>query len=376
MDDERPHYMDEEAWERFRAKAGRSKHNGGADPDGGTRAEPPRGARIRLKSASAFCSEYTPLSYAVDPFIRSSSLYTLTAKTGAGKTALLSIIALAIAANRGDILGREITKGRVVYYSAENPDDLRMRLMVAAFVLGIDLDELLDDLVILDKRVKPEDLEAALRAEAERLPIALVIVDTLQAAFDGADLNDNVQSGEFMRRLRRLTTINGLPSVIVAAHPVKGAKNDNLLPYGGGAMLNEVDGNLTLCATGFLTSLHWQGKFRGIDFTAALFRFEILDCPDVLDIKGRRVALPVLRPTTEEDAENREKAAVNRDVAILIAIAKEPRGSLNDWAVGASLTRAAVQRGLEALNKKKLVERVLDKWALTPAGQKAIKDRE
>jgi AAA domain len=350
----------------------KSDGNNGAGPQRDR--EPPRGARIRLKSASAFCSEYAPLSYAVDPFVRSSSIYTLTAKTGAGKTALLAIIALAIAAGRGDFLGREVTKGRVVYYSPENPDDLRMRLMVAAFVLGIDLAELADNLVILDKRVKPEDLEATLRAEEK--PVALVIVDTLQAAFDGADLNDNVQGGEFMRRLRRLTTIKGLPSVIVAAHPVKSAKNDNLLPYGGGAMLNEVDGNLTLCATGFLTSLHWQGKFRGIDFTPALFRFEILDCPDVLDIKGRRVALPVLRPTTEEDAENREKAAVNRDVAILTAIAKEPRGSLSDWAAGTSLTKAAVQRGLEALNKKKLVEKILDKWALTPAGQKAIKDRE
>jgi AAA domain len=335
-----------------------------------------KSSRIRLKSASTFCSEYTPLSYAVEPFIRSSSLYTLTAKTGAGKTALLVIMALAIAANRGDILGREVTKGRVVYYSPENPDDLRMRLMVAAFVLGIDLDELLDDLVILDKRVKPEDLEATLHAEAARIPIALVIVDTLQAAFDGADLNDNVQSGEFMRRLRRLTTIKGLPSIIVAAHPVKNAANDNLLPYGGGAMLNEVDGNLTLCATGAgLTSLHWQGKLRGIDFTPALFRFEILDCPDVLDIKGQRVALPVLRPTTEEEGESREKAAVNRDVTLLMALAKEPRGSMSDWAAAASLTKAAVQRGLGALAKKKLVEKILDKWALTPAGRKAIKDR-
>jgi AAA domain len=332
--------------------------------------------RIDLKSASAFCSQYAPLSYAVEPFIRSSSIYTLTAKTGAGKTALLVIMALAIAADRGDILGRVVTKGRVVYYSPENPDDLRMRLMVAAFVLGIDLDELADDLLILDKRVKPEDIEATLLAEGQRVPIALVIVDTLQAAFDGADLNDNVQAGEFMRRLRRLTAVKGSPSVIVAAHPVKNAGSDNLLPYGGGAMLNEVDGNLTLCPTGSgLTSLHWQGKLRGIDFTPALFRFEILDCPDVIDIKGQRVALPVLRPTTEEEGENRERAAVNRDVAVLMAMAKEPRGSLRDWAESASLNRPAVQRSLNALAKNKLVEKLLDKWTLTASGQRAIRER-
>jgi hypothetical protein len=183
---------------------------------------------------------------------------------------------------------------------------------------------------------------------------------TLQAAFDGADLNDNVQAGEFMRRLRRLTAVRGSPSVIVAAHPVKNAQNDNLLPYGGGAMLNEVDGNLTLCPTGSgLTSLHWQGKLRGIDFKPALFRFELLDCPDVLDVKGQRVAMPVLRPTTEEEGERRETAAVNRDVAVLMAMAKEPSGSLRDWGESASLNVAAVHRCLNVLAKARFAENVL-----------------
>jgi hypothetical protein len=79
-----------------------------------------------------------------------------------------------------------------------------------------------------------------------------------------------------MRRLRPLTKIGGLPTVVVAAHPIKNAAEDNLLPYGSGAILNEVDGNLTLWkqpATGFV-SLHWQGKLRGIDFEPVMFRFE------------------------------------------------------------------------------------------------------
>src|SRR5262245_62015671 len=33
---------------------------------------------------------------------------------------------------------------------------------------------------------------------------------------------------------------------LVAAHPIKNAPEDNLLPYGSDAILNEVDGNLTL----------------------------------------------------------------------------------------------------------------------------------
>jgi hypothetical protein len=54
---------------------------------------------------------------------------------------------------------------------------------------------------------------------------------------------------------------------LVAAHPIKNAPEDNLMPYGSGAILNEVDGNLTLWKnpnTG-IVSLYWQGKLRGFD---------------------------------------------------------------------------------------------------------------
>ena len=124
--------------------------------------------------------------------------------------------------------------------------------------------------MILDRREKPEAVHAALAKLAEQEPFALVIVDTLAAFFDGDNINDAVQGGEFMRRLRPLTQIAGLPSVIVAAHPTKNATEDALVPYGSGAILNEVDGNLTLWKkpeTG-LVSLHWQGKLRGLEFRA------------------------------------------------------------------------------------------------------------
>jgi RecA-family ATPase len=69
----------------------------------------------RFRAVAQFCAEYVPLSYAVEPIIRSNSVYTLTARTGAGKTALLIIIALAVASGRGDLIGMEVQQGRVVY---------------------------------------------------------------------------------------------------------------------------------------------------------------------------------------------------------------------------------------------------------------------
>ena len=46
-------------------------------------------------------------------------------------------------------------------------------------------------------------------------------------------------AGDFMRRLRPATQIEGLPAVLVAAHPVKNAADDNLVPYGSGARSEE-----------------------------------------------------------------------------------------------------------------------------------------
>jgi hypothetical protein len=329
-----------------------------------------------FKSVSAFCAEYRPISYAIEPFIRSDSLYTLTAKTGAGKTALLIIMALAVAAGRCDLLGRVIAKGRVACVVAENPDGFRMRLMVAAFIFNIDLDKIADDLVILDKRMKPEEIAAKLSKLAKDGPFSLIIGDTLQAPFDGDDLNSNTQTGEFMRRWRALTQIKGGPAVVIAAHPVKNAQTDNLVPYGGGATLNEVDGNLTLnLSLGGVTQLHWQGKLRGVEFEPVNFRFDLLSSPDVKDVKGREVLLPVLRPMNEADVEQREKEAIDRTTTLLIAIRDKPGASLRALAAATGIPKPSVDRKLNHLAAPaggKLVKKTLGKWTLTPAGHQAI----
>ncbi len=324
-----------------------------------------------FKSARDFCAEFNPLDYTIESFVRSASLYTLTAKTGSGKTALAIIMALAVATGRPDILGREVAHGRVAYIAAENPDDLRMRIMVAAYILNIDLDELADSLMILDYRVKPEELVKRLRGPAERRPYSLIIIDTLAAFFDGNDANDNVQGGEFMRRLRPLTQIGGRPSVIVAAHPVKNASDENLIPYGGGAILNEVDGNLTLSARAGIVSLHWQGKFRGLEFAPLFFRLENGGSPDVIDAKGRQVPLPVCRPATEQVSEERQSAEDRIDMLLIRTMIQNPTGTQQDWATAIGKAKSNVNGKLHRLKREKLVENALGKWVVTPKGRRA-----
>ena len=81
----------------------------------------PRSAPVRFKNVADFCAEYEPLAYVVEGIVRSASLYALTAKTGAGKTGVNVVAALAIVTGRDDILGREVTKGRVHIWRLKTP---------------------------------------------------------------------------------------------------------------------------------------------------------------------------------------------------------------------------------------------------------------
>ncbi len=347
-----------------------ASHPAGEDMDEGV-FDPPEGAlnrggpatALNFKSAAKFASEYVPLAYVVEPIIRSGSLYTLSAKTGGGKTALNIVTALAVATGRGDILAREVHQGRVAYLACENPDDIRMRLKIAAFMLNVDMDALGDAFLILDVRASPEGVHGALVQLAQKEPFALIIVDTLAAFFDGDNINDAVQGGQFMRRLRPLTRISGLPAVLVAAHPAKNASEDNLVPYGSGAILNEVDGNLTLWkGDGGRISLHWQGKLRGIEFEPLSFRFEVTGSPDILDAKGREVHLPTLRPA--EDAGD-IGGEIDADKALLQAMIADPAASIRDLAMTTRTTKSSIDRRLKRLAKEKLAELVLGKWKVT-----------
>ena len=132
--------------------------------------------------------------------------------------------ALAVATGRADILGLDVEKGRVAYLAIENPDDTVSRFAIAQRFHRIPDSVLLDRLFIVTTKATPESVFAALENLPQSGGFALVIVDTLAAYFDGTDMNDNVATGNFIRRLRALSTVLGNPAVVVPAHPIKGAK--------------------------------------------------------------------------------------------------------------------------------------------------------
>jgi hypothetical protein len=316
--------------------------------------------------------------------------------------------ALAVATGRSDILNMEVGRGRVAYLAIENPDDTISRFAVAQRHFEIPDSKLRERLFIIKVKATPESVFDALARLSESGAFALVIVDTLAAYFDGADLNDNVAVGNFMRRLRRLTRVLGNPAVVVPAHPIKGASQGSLVPYGGGAIVNEVDGNLTLWRARRAVKLHWQTKIRGPNFQPVLFHFRDCRCDEVRDAKGRRIIMPLLVPGGEErepsarpatnqrplrsntEQRNEEDRApprlpgqsrgarqqacseVSGDVRLLRAMIAYPDGTQAEWAGATGVATSNVNRRLKRLEEGGLVRGAHGRWTVRSAGKTAV----
>jgi hypothetical protein len=117
--------------------------------------------------------------------------------------------------------------------------------------------------------------------------------------------------------------------------------------------------------------LHHTDKLRGPTFEPRYFRIEHLSCPDILDTKGRQIALPVMRPSTEADASEREKNDGNLDLALLRAMEANPDATQLEWAFAVGIkSKGSISKKLQKLKTMKFVEeRLGGKWRLTPKGQ-------
>ena len=217
-----------------------------------------------------------------------------------------------------------------------------------------------------------------MRASETNGPFALIIVDTSTAFFEGDDENVNTQRMAHAKRLRGLIgLIAGEPTVIVTSHPVKNFSRENMIPRGGGSFLNEMDGNLTCMKVDgtMVTELHWQGKFRGIDFGAITFRLEVGKTDTLRDSKGRQFWTVMARMIMAKERDVAEDTGQKNKVQLLAAMVKMPGASLAvlaeklEWFTkDGKPYRSLVQRLLNALREEKMIKKESGRWVLTKKG--------
>ena len=319
-----------------------------------------------------FGDDFLPPDYLVDGILQRRFCYSLTAQTGVGKTTIAMRLAAHVALGKplGEI---DVERGSVLYFAGENPEDVKMRWFGLCKEMSIDPKRTDVTFVYgalhLSKTV--DRISRELRAAGKQL--SLVVVDTVAAFFEGDNDNDNVQMGNHARALRSLAiTIPGGPCVVVLAHPTKNAADDALVPRGGGAFLNEVDGNIALLRNGDTVKAFTLGKFRGPEFAPINFALKVIgDHPRLKDTKGRQIPTIVALPISAAEQERREEKVSRDGHKVLEVLCMNVSGlRLADVARKAGdIHHTTAKRALADLASEKLVECTLKLWKATSKGQ-------
>jgi hypothetical protein len=332
-----------------------------------------------ILTAKEFLAHFIPPDYLVDGMLRKSYLISLTARTGHGKTAVAMALGACVA--RGTAFhGKQVAQGGVLFFAGENPDDIRARYLAMAQHEGFDPEGI--PFHFVDGVININTSLAQIRLEAAKVPaLSLIIVDTQAAYFPGDEGNSNEQQGWFARLLRELISLPGKPTVLVNCHPVKNAAQDNLIPMGGSAFLNEVDANLTLWAEDKTCELGpHPDKWRGVTFESMSFELRVVTSDRLKDTKGRHIPSVIAVPITEAGAERRAAVGDEDEKTVLRYMHANKNASFTviARAVGFVLpdgepAKAKVQRIIKRLSDSKFVYKYhKSKYRLTKKGCKLI----
>jgi hypothetical protein len=352
--------------------------NGGEEDDCDFPA-PPGGF---LQMPQTFGDEFVVPDYLIDGILQRGFCYSLTAQTGTGKT-VMGLRKAAHVATGCPLGNLEVEKGTVLYLAGENPEDVKMRWFGLTQEMGIDPKK--TDVIFIYGALHLSKVRGRIEREivAAGIKLALIVVDTAAAFFEGDNDNDNVQAGNHARALRSLRLLPGNPTVLVLTHPTKGAKDINeMVPRGGGAFLNEVDGNIGAAknAEGTIVASS-VGKFRGPEFTPLTFALRtVRDHPRLINSKGRHMPTVICEPISFDEVQRRETKAVSDDIKVLRFIADNSGKSLNDigtgigWVGPPATIKSKVNRAVGNLVKIKFLLRdpLSGQLVVTADGQKSL----
>jgi hypothetical protein len=337
------------------------------------------GKNLVPKPLREFLKERSTIIFLIDDVFRRGWLYTITGNTGAGKTGIAVVLAISVAGG-SLICGHECQSGRVLYIAGENADDVRTRFIVTLERLGLSGD-MPDSIYVIDQSFLLAEHVAGLCLIIDQLEISLVIVDTDQAvSLSGMeDENSNGERMQHAKQLRLLSRCASNPTVLDLCHPRKNANREDLVPRGGSAFLNEVDGNLRLWRDGEVAELVSDpNKFRGASVLMT-FRSELVQTQQIKDSKGRMIQIPFFCPMNEIEAVKTHDAQWRDENRLLWAMKGKPGATQADWAVtcqwfsedGRTPRRDKVNRLLNAMAKESpaLVRKSRGRWYLTKAGE-------
>ena len=337
-------------------------------------------------SVDSFLADTEAPVWVVGGIIQSNYVYSVTAPTNHGKTAVTLVMALCVAAGIA-FAGLPVTRGKVLILCGENQAGFRLRMLATMNSLGITMDDVRGRVWVLAQSTGLCYLLEQIKKDAEAMgELTMVLVDTSVAFFGGDNENDNQQAYSHARDLRELSMLPGKPSVVVNCHPAAGAGKDmtreSCVPRGGSAFMNEIDTNLTVWSEGDTAEFHWMRKKRGPDFSPILFEYRAVNIVQ----HEQNVPTVVAHHIDEQREKDLRRNKKEAECRLLLAMYNTPNGTIREWALDAGFTiktgRLAGQahvsftvRTMERLKEYKLLERSRrDGWILTKAGKEEAKD--
>jgi hypothetical protein len=339
-------------------------------------AKPPE--RLILSSGE-FVESFEAPNPLIESIVMRKYIYALTGHVAKGKTAVALLWTAHVGLGR--ILGNlEVEQGKVLYLAGENFVDVQMRWI--AMAQQMDFDPKTIPVHFRPGRFMLSKKMNRLRHEVEELGgVDFIVVDSSAAFFEGDDENSNAQAGVHARRLRELTKFEGEPCVLVLCHPPKNAGDDNLQPRGAGALIAEWDGNLTATKDGSVTTIHYQIKIRGPDFSPISFLLRNVTHERLKSKTGKLIPTVIAEPLSAEREEEMHKAARNEEDDLMHAVNDHPRcnqaelARLLGWiSRKGERQKSKVHRIIRELKKQKLVEETRSGIKLTNKGREAIEE--
>lgn len=329
---------------------------------------------FRLQSSSEFLADLRAPSYVVDGVLGEGRCHSLTGFAGHGKTTLALHLAISVATG-GLFGGRECAKGSVAILAGENPDNVKWQFAAAIRAAGVNVENL--PIHFLSGHFLLSQFESDLKAElSKHHDLRLVITDSLQAFFEGENDNGNVEMIEAARRFRALSELPQKPASIVIAHPAgKRPDRENIVPRGGSAFGNELDGNFTVWAEPDGTQIfHHSEKHRGAPFEPINFVMEEREFEDLVDSKGTPLKLKFCRQQLQLEQMNAAKKRDDADRRIIEILDGDPKATVRSVAEKLRMSRSAAGRQIQKMQDDKLIKKKARKWVITTEGREYYED--
>lgn len=259
-----------------------------------------------IRTGDVWRREYRPLVYAVDNLFVQGQLVAITGKTQSGKTAFAMKLA-GCKANGKAFASHDCPQGHVLYIAVENEVDALHR-----YICMVETQPGFDEAYFHVRTAKDRKAVGVILEEFERyaaarkIELSMVIIDTAPAMSPVEDELNNTQQGDYARALRRFCSLPGRPVTLPLCHPNKHPHNaSECLPRGGGAFLNELDGNITLWPGDDVVEVAFT-KLRQLSWQPFQFRFTPIEATKTKDAKDN-----LLRSVSVEFIDDAERERVS-----------------------------------------------------------------